>query len=166
MGRFSFFLIFLKKSDEIILEEVINTKQTEMIIDIIKSFSNYEIENSVVNNTLYSIYHSIDSNYRSNGYLLESFVCRKLLDNKTFLSTLENLRFEGIVDEIHNFFDTIVGDKGSMLKLCSYLNKSFELQRELINIKWFKNIKINKIKEINNEALKIVEAFNNNSIYK
>ena len=73
------------KSDEIILEEVINTKQTELIVDIIKNFSNYTIDNSIVNSTLYSIYHSIDSNYHSNSYLLESTVCSKLLENKTFL---------------------------------------------------------------------------------
>lgn len=159
-------LKFIKKGDEIILEEVINTKQTEMIIDIIKNFNNYDINNTIVNNTLYSIYHSIDSNYRSNSYLLETMICRKLLENKTFLSTLETLRFEGEVSEIHNFFDTIVGKDGSLSELCVYLNKILELQKSLINTKLFKFIKINKIKEYNNKSLEIVERFNKNTIYK
>lgn len=159
-------LKFLKKSDEIILEEVINTKQTEMIIDIIKSFSNYKLLNTTVENTLYSIYHSIDSNYQSNSYLLESVICRKLLENKTFISTLEVLRFQGEVDDIHHFFDSITNKNGTLLKLSKLLNKSLELQKELVNVKWFKNNKINKIKELNMEALDIVEKFNQNTIYK
>lgn len=159
-------LKFVKKGNENILEEVINTKQTEIIIDIIKSFANYNINNTVVENTLYAIYHSIDSNYKSNSYLLESIVCRKLLENKTFLSTLETLRFDGNVDDIHHFFDNIVGKDDSLLELSNLLNKSLELQKELIDTKWFKNIKINKIKEINKKALMIVEKFNQNTIYK
>ena len=137
-----------------------------MIIDIIKSFNDYDIKNTVVKNTLYSIYHSIDSNYRSNSYLLESMICRKLLENKTFLSTLETLRFEGEVSEIHNFFDTIVGKDGSLLELCKYLNKILELQMVLLKTKWFKSVKINKIKDYNTKALEIVERFNQNTIYK
>ena len=159
-------LKFLRKSEEIILEEVINTKQTETIIDIIKNLADKKIENTVVESTLYSIYHSIDSSYRSKSYLLESVVCRKLLENKTFLSTIENLRFEGEIDDIHHFFDSIVDKDGSLLELSKLLNKSLELQKELINTKWFKNSKINKIKEVNEKALKIVDAFNNNTIYK
>lgn len=159
-------LNFIKKGEEIILEEVINTKQTEIIIDIIKGFNNYDINSTVIKNTLYSVYHSIDSNYRSNSYLLEVIVCHKLLENKTFLSTLETLRFEGEVSEIHHFFDSIIGKKGSLLELCKYLNKILELQKSLLDTKWFKFIKINKIKEYNSKALDIVERFNENTIYK
>jgi len=159
-------LKFIKKSEEIILEEVINTKQTEEIVDIIKSFSNYQINNTVVTNTLYSIYHEIDSNYRSNSYLLESLVCRKLLDNRTFLSTFEALRFEGRIEDIHKFFDDIVGKNGSLLELSLLLMESLELQKTLPNKKWFKKRVITRIKDINIKAMKIVEVFNINTVYK
>lgn len=159
-------LKFIKKGVENVLEEVINTKQTEEIVDIIKSFSNYQINNMTVSNTLYSIHHMTDSNYHSNSYLFESLVCRKLLENKTFLSTFETLRFEGRVNDIHNFFDDIVGKKNSLFELSLLLNKSLELQKSVNNKKWFKKKVINKIKNINIKAVEIVERFNSNTVYK
>lgn len=159
-------LSFIKKGEENILEEVINTKQTESIIDIIRSFSNYQINNSTVQSTLYSIYHAIDSNYRSNSYFLESLVCQRLLQNKTFLSTMETLRFEGELQDIHSFFDTIVGKDGSLLALSKYLDQSLELQKQLSNTKWFRKNKINKIRDINQKAMEIVEEFDRNTVYK
>lgn len=159
-------LTFVKKSDEIILEEVINTKQTELIIDIINSFSNYNITNYTVQTTLYSIYHSIDRNYRSNSYLLGSYVCTKLLENKTFFSTLEILRFDGDVTHINDWFNDIVGDNNSLTKLLDYLNQIMILYKKLSNRKIFRNYKINKIRKINTKAMQIVDKFNQNTIYK
>lgn len=159
-------LLFIRKSDESILEEVINTKQTESIIDVIHAFSNYQINNSTVQSTLYSIYHAIDSNYRSNSYFLESFVCQRLLQNKAFLSIMEKLRFEGQLQDIHGFFDTIVGKDGSLLALSKYLEQSLELQKQLSNTKLFRKNKINKIRNINQKAMEIVEEFDRNTVYK
>lgn len=158
-------LKYIKKDESVILEEVINTKQTEDIINIIKSFSNYEIESSSVNSTLYSISHSFDK-YKSNAYLLEGLVCKKLLENKTFISTFEKLRFDGYVDDIYHFFDSIVGSEGSLVELSILLSKSLELVKDYSNSKFFKKRKINKINSITTRALKIVETFNNNTVYK
>ena len=77
------------------MEEIINTKQTEIIIDIINSFNQYNISNREITNTLYAIESEIKDSYQSNAYLLQSLVCRSLIENKTFFSTLENLRFIG-----------------------------------------------------------------------
>lgn len=159
-------LKFIRKSEEVILEEVVNTKQTQNIIDVIRSFSDYDIENVIIQNTLYSIYHSFDSSYKSNSYLLEMTVCNRLLENKTFFSTMENLRFSGELDDIHQFFDSIVGKDGAMLQLASYLEKSILLQKELGKIKWFKKNRINKIKTVNQKAMEIVEKFDQNTVYR
>ncbi len=159
-------LSFIKKGEEVILEEVINTKQTEKIIDIIQNMSQYTITNPVVENTLYTIHHAIDRNYHSNSYLLESLVCKKLMENKTFFSTLENLRWNGQIEDIHHFFDSIVGKEDSLLELSKYLKQSIELQKQLSNQKWFQKTKINKIREINQKAMKIVEIFDQNTIYR
>ena len=51
-------------------------------------------------------------------------------------------------------------------KLSEFLNTSLQLQKNLNNSKWFKSRIINKIKKINIEAMKIVEIFNENTIYK
>lgn len=159
-------LSFIKKSEDITIEEVINTKQTESIINIIKDLNNHNIENSTVTSTLYSISHIVGDGYKSHSYYLESIVCQKLMDNKTFISTFEKLRFDGYVEDLYHFFDNIVGKDGSFLKLASLLNKTLELTIELSKTKFFKNSKINKIKALTTEALTIVEQFNNNTIYK
>ena len=159
-------LSYLRKNEFTLLEEVINTKETEMIIDIIHNFSNYTFTDSSINTTLYSIYHSVDSKYRSNSYLLESIICQKLLDNKTFLSTVENLRFQGEIDEVEHFFDDITGNNGSLIELVHYLDEVTKLQLKLVNTKWFKKYRINQIKDINNKALKIIDTFSKNTIYK
>lgn len=159
-------LKFIEKGFESILEEVINTKQTEEVIDIVKSFSKYNLNNTIVSYTLYSINHMTDINYRSKSYLLESLVCRRLLENKTFISTFETLRFEGKIDDINVFFDDIVGKKGSLSELSQLLNESLKLQKSLSNKKWFRKRIMNKIRSINIEAFKIVECFDNNTVYK
>ena len=159
-------LKFFKKSNEITLEEVINTKQTENIIDIIKGFSDRNVENTIVSNTLFSIYHMVGSGYKSNGYLLESIVCKKLMENRTFISTFEKLRFDGQVEDLYSWFDNITGSEGSFLRLTELLSKILKLNVEIANTKWFKNIKINKIKTLTAEAMEIVNKFNNNTIYK
>lgn len=159
-------LSFIKQGPEVIIEEVINTRQTELIIDIIHSFSNSDIKNTTVLNTLYSINHSINNNYRSNSYFLESYVCKRLLNNKTFISTLENLRFVGQVSDVSIFFDSITGDSGSFLMLANYLSQSLKLQKDYIKTKWFKKRILRKLKNNNELCLKIIDKFDNNTIYK
>lgn len=159
-------LVPISKDDNSILEEIINTKQTEMIIDIINSFNNYDISNVEVENTLYSIQNSIDKNYKSNAYLLQSYVCMELVNNKTFMSTLENLRFKGNISDIELWFDSITGENGSYKKLVRLLKESLDLQMELTNKKGFKYFKINKIKDLNNQAMRIVKLFDNNCNYR
>lgn len=159
-------LTFIKKGIEITLEEVINTKQTEKVIDIIKSFSTYSINNTTITSTLYSIYHSIKSNYHSNSYLLESYFCKNLLENRTFLSTIESLRLEGNIDDIEYFFNSVLDDDKAFTTLSISLNKSLKLQKELINTKWLRKYKLYKIKKLNDEIKKIVDKFSENTIFK
>ena len=156
----------INKEDNSILEEIINTKQTEMIIDIINSFNNYEIENTTVVNTLYSIKNSITNTYQSNAYLMQSMVCKSLIENKTFFSTLENLRFKGNIDDISIWFDSITGEDGSYKKLIELLKLTINYQVEFSKKKLFKSFIINKIKNVNKEAMDIVNAFNQNCNYR
>ena len=70
------------------------------------------------------------------------------------------------MDDIHQFFDSITGSDGSLLKLAKLLKKSLDIQKELTTTKFFKNHKINKIKELTSKALEIVDLFNKNTVYK
>ena len=154
------------KEDNSILEEIINTKQTEMIINIINTFNSYEIHNSTVVNTLYSIKNSISNSYQSNAYLLQLMVCKSLVYNKTFFSTLENLRFKGNIDDIEIWFDSITGREGSYKKLIELLKLTMEYQVQLTKKKVFKSFIINKIKKLNQEAMIIVNLFDQNCNYR
>ena len=149
------------KEDAFVLEEIINTRQTEEIINIIKSF-NVDGSN---NDTIFSINGETSDNYNSKAYYFEGYICKDLLTNKTFSSTMENLRISGSVDDIINWFDNIVGVNGSYNKLVGYLNKILNLEIEIGKGGLFKKMKVNKVRELSNMAMDIIREFNNNCNY-
>lgn len=156
-------LSFIRKDPSYLLEEIINTNQTESIINIIKKIDS---PNSTISNTIYAINSETPTHYNSNSYYLESYVCRKMLENKTFINTLENLRLSGEIYDISTWFDNITGKDNSYNNLIDLLNKVYDLEIEYTNKKYFKRLTLNKIKATSDEILKIVEMFNNNVNFK
>lgn len=154
----------LKKEQSYILEEILNTKQTEDIINIIKNYQ--DPNNQEINNTIYSINQETNFNYQSNSYLLQTSITKKILENKTFISTLNNLRISGNIDNINNWFDHITNQKNSYQKLNNHLENIMILERKLSNQKFFKFQTINKIKTNITEILEIINNFNKNCNYK
>ena len=152
-------LIFLKKADSYLLEEIINTKQTEDIINIIKEFDPND-------STIYAINSETEHKYNSNSYYLQSYICKEILNNRTFISTLENLRINGEVYDIDKWFDDIIGIKGKYHELNKLLNEVHDLEISLIQKKVFKKITINKIRAKSRDIMRIVEDFNNNVNFK
>ena len=152
-------LSFIKKDKSFILEEIINTKQTSDIINIIKDFDSND-------NTIYAINSETNSTYKSNSYYLQSYVCKEILENKTFISTLENLRINGEVYDIEKWFDDIVGKENTYKELISLLEEVYNLEIEYTKKKWFKTFTINKIKDVSNKIMRIVDKFNNNVNFK
>lgn len=156
----------VKKSNSIILEEIINTKETEEIINLINSFSNYSINNTEFNNFLYSLKNEVGNKYDSNAYSYVTSLCKDLINNKTFLSTITNMRYGGYVDDIEKWFDTIAGDN-AYNNLNKYLTEIIEIDKNLGNAKWYnKNKKINKAQDISRKVLDLITEFNKNTIYK
>ena len=155
-----------KKDDSYILEEIINTKQTEEIIDIINSFNKYNIENISIETTLHNINKFINVNYNSEAYMLQSTLCKELMNNKTLISVLSNMRFLGNVDEIPYFFDNITGIDDSYNILIKLLNESVKLEEEYGKTKIFKRRKLKKLFRIYNSAKNIVDTFNSNYHFK
>lgn len=155
-----------EKSKDITLEEIINTKQTEDILNIIRSFSKYEVHNEEFNNTFYALNHSIDGEYTSNAYYLQSFICKELMKNKTFIPTIENLRLNGNVDDISGWFDNITGNEGSYNKLTHLLEEILVDEANLAKAKFFKKYKINKIREKMRQVMEIIKEYENNCIFK
>lgn len=155
-----------RKSEDTILEEIINTVQTEEIIDIINSFNHYSITNDEFKNALYSLNLEINGKYESQAYYLQTYICKELIKNKTFISTITNLRLKGIVEDIPTWFDNIVGQEKTYEKMCKLLNEIFKLEEEYANSKWWKQRKLNKIKIDMKEVLEIITNFSNQCIFK
>ena len=152
-------LTFIKKDKSYILEEIINTKQTSDIINIIKDFNKND-------NTIYAINSETNSTYKSNSYYLQSYVCQEILNNKTFINTLENLRINGEVYDIEKWFDDIIGKDGTYKELINNLEEIYNLEIEYTKKKWFKSFTISKIKDKSNNITKIIDKFNNNVNFK
>ena len=152
-------LDFIKKHESYLLEEIINTKQTEDIINIIKEFDPND-------STIYAINSETEHKYNSNAYYLQSYVCKEILNNRTFISTLENLRINGEVYDVNDWFDNIIGTKGKYKELNKLLNEVHDLEMSLLDKKMFKKFTINKIREKSRDIMRIVEDFNNNVNFK
>ena len=156
-------LSFVRKDPSYLLEEIINTKQTEEVINIIKSF---DFENRDISNTIYAINNETDHKYNSNSYYLESYACKQILENRTFINTLANLRLVGEVFNITKWFDDITGQEGSYKELIYLLNKIYDLEKEYVDRKLFKSLTLGKIRETSRKIMRIVETFNNNVNYR
>lgn len=154
------------KDDAYILEEIINTRQTEEIIDIINSFTSYEINDIEISNTLYSINTSINKNYSSGAYYLQAAICKELMNNKTLISVLSNMRLNGNIEDIPYFFDNITGIDNSYNKLIGILQETIKEEDNYGKSKLFRSIKLNKIRSLYKDAKNIIDTFNANYHFK
>ena len=154
----------ISKDDSYVLEEILNTHQTEEIINYIKNY--HDMKYMEFNNTIEAINHETDERYHSSAYYLENTLMRDILNNKTFISTLNNLRITGDVEDISDWFNHITGDEDSYQKLIQYLKEIMNLEEKYITQKLFKNRTIVKIKDYIRKIMNIINAFNQNCNYK
>ena len=157
-------IIPLKKDSSYILEEILNTNQTEQIINIIKNY--HDTTNPEIANTIYAINNETNSTYTSKSYYLENLLFQKILENKTFLSTLNNLRLTGDIDDIEQWFNNITNITNSYQKLNHYLENIMNLEKKLSTTIFFKSRLISKIKTNIHNILIIINIFNQNCNYK
>lgn len=158
---------FLGKSNEIVLEELLNTAQTEEIIEIIKSFSKYDINNTEVSNTLYNLNKEIgNKKYKSDAYYYQKQVCVVLMNNKTFIPTINKLRFKGQINEIPELFDNVIGEKGAYEKLNNLLTEMHSAIIKYNDSKILKNKYISKIKSLTNEVSELILDYDRKCIFR
>ena len=153
----------VSKLPSYVLEEVINTKQTTMIIDIIKS---YKGGIDFINNTIYAINGETANTYESKAYLLETKVLEGLINNKTFIYTLEDLRLNGQIDDIESWFNNITAIRNSYNELIKDLNKLMELELKYAKTKYFKGHITSKMKSVIRDINYVVTVFNDNCNYR
>ena len=138
-------------------------EQTSDIINIIKGFDQ---NNPDIANTIYAINCETGHKYNSNSYFLEGYVCKQILENRTFIRTLETLRINGDVYDINKWFDNITGEDGSYKELIKLLNEIYNLELEYSNKKFFRSFTLGKIRDISRNIMRIVNKFNNNVVYR
>jgi len=125
-----------KDNDETgrILNEIINTLQTEDIIKIIIDLKKYKINNPKFNNALNSIITTLDSKkYVASGY--ETFVnlYRPLFSNQEFKSTINKCILDGNIEDLEKKINTQLGNHSytRMNLLLDSLYQSFEDTRNI-----------------------------------
>lgn len=159
-------LNFINKSKEYILEEILNTLNTEEIINIIKSFSKYHIINSELENLIFSLNSETKVSYESNAYNFEKYICGILVKNKTFIPTICNLRFKGFITDIPSLFDGVMGKDGEYDKLNNLLCEIHDLELKYVDAKFFKNRILNKIMNLSKKVIDIINEYDNKCIYR
>ena len=160
-------LSFIEKSDEIVLEELLNTSQTEEIIEIIKSFNKFNIENHELSNILYNINQEIGTtNYESTAYKYQKKICESLINNKTFAPTINNLRFKGLIDDIPALFDNVMGEEGKYKKLNDTLTDMYDAINKYGSSTFFKNKYLHKIRDLSKEVTDLIKEYDNKCIFK
>lgn len=160
-------LSFIEKSKENTLEEILNTTDTEELIDIINSFGKYNIENVELSNMLYALKNEIKGDkYESDAYSYQKTICNILISNKTFTPTIKNLRFKGYISDIPNLFDDVIGEKGSYDKLNKALTEMHDLIIKYSNSKLFKKMILSKIRDKTDIVTKLIKEYDNKCIFR
>ena len=160
-------LKYIKKTDELPLEEVINTYQSSEIINIINDFNKHKVDNTEFNNALYVLNKEIGGKrFESSAYVFDSIITKELINNKTFTPTICNLRFKGLIDDIPYLFDNVMNREGEYARLNKMLSKMHELELKYSKSTFFRNKILNELKRLSNNIIDIIEEYDRKCIFK
>lgn len=155
------------KDKSFVLEEVINTKQTIDVINIISDMASYNIENIEIRNLIMAINSEIKNiDYSSDAYYIETTIAKPLLENKTFFSTIQTFRLKGEESGIGDWFDSITGNVGDYSSLVGLFWDIYELGLSFSKGGIFNFFIIRKIRKKRSRIEEIISLFNNNCFYK
>ena len=158
---------FIKKSNENCLEEILNTSETEEIIDIINSFGKFSIDNSELANMFYALNGELGGkSYESDAYSYQKYICTNLINNKTFTPTIKNLRFKGFISDIPKLFDDVIGEEGSYDKLNKILTEMHTLIIKYSRSSMFKKFILNKINTKASYVTKLIDEYDQKCIFR
>lgn len=160
-------LVYLKKSDEVALEEILNTMQTEEIINIINSFGRKNITNYEFNNMLSVLNTEIGKDkFKSEAYSYDSLLTSELVKNKTFTPTICNLRLSGMVEDVPYLFDNVLGKEGEFSRLNKLLTDIHKKEVDYSKKTLFKGKILNDIKSDSLKVISLIREYDNKCIYK
>lgn len=152
------------KDNKYIFEEGINTYQSASILEYIKSFDLNNIENSEIANTIYTIKKEHRERFISKGYSFYTELLSPILNSKSFMLTLEDIRFTGELDDFTKYFEQILGPDTYE----DFNNALINLNKDIYNYskaKFFKRRKLLRVRNAINEVNYYLKLFNQNKIY-
>lgn len=104
------------------LDEVLNTYISEILVNRIKSFSNYDIENNNLKRYVKSIMTAHEDNvYRAIGYHEDVKLFYPLLKSEMFIDLVNRHQFDGEIDIIKEFMESLT-DKIDYVNFCNLLD--------------------------------------------
>ena len=131
---------FLTKRIGTILDEITNTYITEILVNRIMSFRNYEIENNNLRQYLSLLKTSQpDQKYRAIGYHSEVKLLYPLLLNEMFINLINQHQFDGEISIVKKFIEDN-NNICSYEQLCSLLDTIYKN-----NIKYPQEVENNNI---------------------
>lgn len=154
------------KNKKYILEEIINTKETELFINMINSLSfDFALEEEVYN-LISSLKRMFMDGYKTKAYILQMHICREIVNNRSFYNTIVNFRFKGELEDVDKWFDQFTGVKDSYNILNDELVNIFELSKLYDKKRFFKKRVVRRIRISNDKIQGILNKFSEGSIYR
>ena len=154
------------KNKKYILEEIINTKETELFVNMINDLEFDFTLDEEVYNLVNSLKRMVMDGYKTKAYILQMHICRLIVDNRSFYNTIVNFRFKGEIDAIDRWFDSFTGVEGSYNILNNELVNIFELSKLYDSKRWFKRKIVRKIRAGNDKVQAILKNFDKGSLYR
>lgn len=152
------------KDNKYIFEEAINTYQSASILEYIKSFDLNNIESAEIANTIYTIKKEHPDRFISKGYSFYTELLYPILSNKSFMLTLEDIRFTGELNDFLTYFESIMGPNTYE----AFNDELIALNKDIYNYskaKIFKKRKLLEVRRSINEVKHYINLFINNKIY-
>lgn len=104
------------------LDEVLNTYISEVLLNRVKSFTKYDIDNKNLSRYVKSIKTAHEDNvYRAIGYHEDVKLFYPLLKSEMFIDLVNQHQFDGEIDIIKEFMESLT-DKIDYLNFCSLLD--------------------------------------------
>ena len=160
-------LAYVNRTDETVLEELLNTVQTEEIVNLIKSFGDFEIENEKIANTIYTVCSELkNKKIASNAYQFQRQVCAYLMDNKTFIPTVNKLRLKGTIEDVQIMFDDVIGKPNSFKQLNKLLTEMYDEILKYGSNTDLEKVHLNRIMELAKEVTKLIKEYEIKRIFR
>ena len=134
-------LKFIKHDSSLLLEEVLNTKESEKLIQLLLEQNSTLADVSIV---LSSMKQEINGDFHALGYRLPLLLVEKLITNSSFYHQALFYRLNGEIENFGMWFDSITNVDGSYKKFNQLLTKIVDLISNLEHVSFLLRGKNNR----------------------